>query len=86
MTSYLKVCSKDGGAGIDKETIEMFNKDLSRKPVQNLEPHVIGELFSTSGTYCTNSKEARGYASIRYSYSRGSYCTGSSKGLSGTNC
>ena len=27
--SYLKVCSKDGGAGIDKETIEMFNKDLS---------------------------------------------------------
>lgn len=28
--SYLKVCSKDGAAGIDKETIEMFNKDLSR--------------------------------------------------------
>jgi RNA-directed DNA polymerase len=27
--SYLKVCSKDGAAGIDKETIEMFNKDLS---------------------------------------------------------
>jgi RNA-directed DNA polymerase len=28
--SYLKVCSKDGAAGIDKETIEMFNADLSR--------------------------------------------------------
>ncbi|MEO7047963.1 MAG: group II intron reverse transcriptase/maturase [Ferruginibacter sp.] len=27
--SYLKVCAKDGAAGIDKETIEMFNKDLS---------------------------------------------------------
>ena len=27
--SYLKVCDKNGGAGIDKETIEMFNKDLS---------------------------------------------------------
>src|SRR4051812_36305531 len=27
--SYLKVCSKDGAAGIDRETIEMFNKDLS---------------------------------------------------------
>ncbi|MEJ7676722.1 MAG: reverse transcriptase domain-containing protein [Segetibacter sp.] len=26
--SYLKVCSKEGGAGIDKETIDMFNKDL----------------------------------------------------------
>lgn len=26
--SYLKVCSKDGAAGIDKETIEIFNKDL----------------------------------------------------------
>ena len=26
--SYLKVCSKDGGAGIDKETIEMFNESL----------------------------------------------------------
>lgn len=26
--SYLKVCSKDGGAGIDKETIEMFNECL----------------------------------------------------------
>lgn len=28
--SYLKVCSKDGSAGIDKETIDMFNKDLSK--------------------------------------------------------
>lgn len=27
--SYLKVCSKDGAAGIDKETIDMFNEDLS---------------------------------------------------------
>lgn len=27
--SYLKVCDKNGSAGIDKETIEMFNKDLS---------------------------------------------------------
>jgi RNA-directed DNA polymerase len=26
--SYLKVCSKDGGAGIDKETIDMFNENL----------------------------------------------------------
>jgi RNA-directed DNA polymerase len=26
--SYLNVCSKDGAAGIDKETIDMFNKDL----------------------------------------------------------
>ena len=27
--SYLKVCDKNGSAGIDRETIEMFNKDLS---------------------------------------------------------
>jgi RNA-directed DNA polymerase len=27
--SYLKVCDKDGGAGIDKETIEAFNENLS---------------------------------------------------------
>jgi RNA-directed DNA polymerase len=27
--SYLKVCEKDGSAGIDKETIDMFNEDLS---------------------------------------------------------
>ncbi len=27
--SYLKVCDKNGGAGIDKETIETFNEDLS---------------------------------------------------------
>jgi RNA-directed DNA polymerase len=26
--SYLNVCSKDGAAGIDRETIDMFNKDL----------------------------------------------------------
>src|SRR4051812_8273771 len=26
--SYQRVCVKNGGAGIDKETIEMFNKDL----------------------------------------------------------
>lgn len=29
-SSYVKVCDKKGGAGIDKETIEMFNKDLSK--------------------------------------------------------
>jgi RNA-directed DNA polymerase len=28
--SYLKVCAKEGSAGIDKETIEMFNNDLSK--------------------------------------------------------
>ena len=27
--SYLKVCDKKGSAGIDKETIEMFNENLS---------------------------------------------------------
>jgi RNA-directed DNA polymerase len=27
--SYLKVCDKNGGAGIDKETIEKFNENLS---------------------------------------------------------
>lgn len=27
--SYLKVCDKKGGAGIDKETIKIFNEDLS---------------------------------------------------------
>lgn len=27
--SYLKVCSKNGSAGIDKETIEMFNENRS---------------------------------------------------------
>ena len=28
--SYLKVCAKDGSAGIDRETIELFNADLSK--------------------------------------------------------
>jgi len=28
-SSYLKVCDKNGSAGIDKETIEKFNEDLS---------------------------------------------------------
>ena len=27
--SYLKVCDKNGGAGIDKETIDQFNENLS---------------------------------------------------------
>jgi len=27
--SYLKVCDKNGSAGIDKETIDMFNENLS---------------------------------------------------------
>lgn len=27
--SYLKVVDKDGGAGIDKESIEMFNENMS---------------------------------------------------------
>ena len=27
--SYLKVCNKNGSAGIDKQTIDMFNENLS---------------------------------------------------------
>ena len=30
-SSYGKVCGKDGAAGIDKETIDMFNKDEAVK-------------------------------------------------------
>lgn len=28
--SYLKVCAKGGSAGIDNETIDLFNKELSK--------------------------------------------------------
>ena len=68
--SYLKVCAKDGAAGIDKETIDMFNSDLSSNLYKVLEPHVIGKLFSTCRTYCINSKEAGGYTPIGYPYGR----------------
>jgi len=43
--SYLKVCAKDGSAGIDKETIDLFNKDLSKNLYKVWNRMVSGSYF-----------------------------------------
>jgi hypothetical protein len=40
--SYLKVMSKNGCAGIDGQSIEKFNVNMSKKPVQDLQSNGLG--------------------------------------------
>jgi len=75
--SYLKVCSKDGAAGIDKETIDIFNADLS------------GNLYKVwnrmaSGSYFPPSVRTV-LIPVGYSHGKRPYCTGCSERLPGTH-
>src|SRR6266568_5598976 len=43
--SYLKVCNKDGSAGIDKETIDLFNENLPNNLYKVWNRMVSGSYF-----------------------------------------
>jgi len=63
--SYLTV-SKQGGAGIDRESIEMFNANMSGNLYKLWNPMTSGSYFlpinrDTNGIY---SKEARGFKTV----------------------
>ena len=49
--AYLLVKANAGAAGVDKETIEQFEKDL--------EPNELGKLFSAAGACCPYTEEER---------------------------
>lgn len=45
--NYLKVMAKDGGAGIDKQRIEMFNENLSGNLYKIWNRMTLGSYFPT---------------------------------------
>ncbi len=49
MTAFEKVKANKGGAGVDGVTIEDFEKDLKKQPLQDMEQNVIGVLLSHTG-------------------------------------
>ncbi|MEO6729671.1 MAG: hypothetical protein ABIN01_00510 [Ferruginibacter sp.] len=51
--SYLKVVDKDGGAGIDKQRIEMFNEELSGNLYKIWNLMTSGSCFPPPGGFCT---------------------------------
>ena len=55
--SYLKVLEKDGGAGIDKQSIEQFNKNLSDNLYKIWNRMTSGSYFPPPNS--AYSKEAR---------------------------
>ena len=59
--AYKAVKSNRGAAGVDEQTIEQFDADLSEKSVQDLESDELGKLLSTAGPRRLHSqKEWRG--------------------------
>ena len=47
--AYKAVKSNRGAAGVDEQTIEQFEADLSENLVQDLESNELGNLLSTAG-------------------------------------
>ena len=47
--AYRRVKANKGAAGVDEQSIEEFERDLSGEPVQALESAVVGELFPAAG-------------------------------------
>jgi retron-type reverse transcriptase len=81
--SYLKTVSKQGGAGIDRESIEMFNANMSKNLYKIYNRMASGSYFPPSGTNGIYSKEARRVKTVGHTNGRRPYCTGSGKRLSG---
>jgi retron-type reverse transcriptase len=46
--AYKRVKANKGSAGIDRQTIEVFDQNLKKKSVQSMEQNEFWQLFSTS--------------------------------------
>ena len=72
--SYLKVVAKDGGAGIDKQSIEMFNENLSGNLYKIWNRMTSGSYFplpiyrDTDGIYSQEARRIKttGYTKFNY--------------------
>ena len=66
--SYLKVMANGGSAGIDKETIELFNQALSANLYKLWNRMASGSYFSPPVRTVFIPWEKRWHATVRYSY------------------
>ncbi len=46
--AYQQVKRNDGAAGIDQQTMQQFERNLSKKPVLSMESFVVGKLLPAS--------------------------------------
>ena len=47
--AYRRVKANKGAAGVDRVSMERIRGGSAGKPVQDLEPDVLGDVFSASG-------------------------------------
>ena len=59
MEAFKAVKANAGAAGVDRQSIADFEKDLKGQSVQGLEPDVVGKLLSSSGQSGGNTQEER---------------------------
>ena len=57
--AWLHVKANQGAAGIDAETIERFENEAGRQPVQALESHELRQLLSAAGEGRADPEEVR---------------------------
>jgi len=82
--SYLKTVSKQGGAGIDRESIEMFNANMSKNLYKIYNCMASGSYFPPAVRTVFIPKKQGGLRPLGDTNGRRPQSAGSSKRLSGT--
>ena len=68
--AFQRVKANGGGAGVDDESIEAFERMSRRQSVQTLESHGIRQLFSAAGQGRADSEEERGHENVGRAHGR----------------
>ena len=81
--AYERVKANQGAAGVDSESIEAFEQDLKNNLYQDLESHVVGDVFPAASSLGRDTEERRRREALGHSHRCGSDCSNGRQAVAG---